>query len=174
MNEGGRTWTTTEVEMAVKKTTHDLNLTLPKSVCTKYMRIKNAFKATGAVPGEVVKFPVTVNQGGGTRALGNGEFGNYFYRSITKWLKKVGSDPEVRTRWQEDRFLNEENFMWARVNTERIHSHPMNGTRARNMESKVDGPIIYLELYTDGVAHGKSCIRARVDSKVVHVYAAVR
>ena len=173
ITQDGQTWRGKEKE-TVRALLKEVGLDIPKSVRSKYMRNKNVHKAKGVVPGEVVKFPVTVNEGGGPKALGGGDFGNYFYRSVTKWLKTIGSDPDVRTLWRQDRHSQSQNFMWGSVSTETVHSHPMNAARAKKLEADTNKPVIHLELYTDGVSHGKGGVRARIDSKLVHVYIAVR
>ena len=124
----------------------------------------------GAVPGEVVKFPLT-DSGSGYQ---KGDFGNIFYRSVKSWLLKLGANPAVRERWRNDVNRLNRKYMWSSVSSEQVVSHPMNGRRAKKLLSGLEGPTLLLELYTDGVTHGKGIVGTRRKSKLIHVYVAVR
>ena len=139
-------------------------------VTSKYKRQKSTRAAEGTVPGEVVQFPITDSGSGNTK----GDFGSVYYRSVKSWLLKLGNDPAVRDRWRDDAKRLEDKYMWGSVKSEQVFSHPMRGQRAQRMLQEANGPTIMLELYTDGVTHGKGIIGTRKKSKLVHVYVAVR
>ena len=145
-------------------------LKVNKNVMTKYRRQKSTGLGPGAVSGEVYSFPITDS---GTGAM-QGDFGNVFYRSVKAWLLKLGEDPLVRKRWLEDVARLDDKYAWGRVDSEHVFSHPMRGSRAKRILEEAKGKTILLELYTDGVTHGKGIVGTRKKSKLVHVYVGVR
>ena len=146
------------------------NIKVSKHVMTKYRRQKSAAQGQGTVAGEVYTFPITDS---GTGAM-KGDFGNVFYRSVKSWLLKLGEDPNVRQRWLEDEARLDDKYVWSTVDSEHVFSHPMRSSRARKIVEEANGKTILLELYTDGVTHGKGIVGTRKKSKLVHVYVGVR
>jgi len=159
----------------IKSVDMDTLFYVNKNISSKYLRGKFVDQAEGRVKGEVLRVPLSQRRDGRPRALGNGEFGFVYYRSVRKWLKELGKSRAVRNEWKNNTERLKQHFMWANVqSTTVVHSHPLKGTLAAEASVDTTDPVVFIEVYSDEVQHTSGQIRNKQDSKLLHVYIATR
>ena len=144
----------------------NVQVTLPRTVTTSYMREKYIFENCGPT-GELHPIRLTKSR--------QGEYGIRYYKSIKSTIFELSKDTKLVKEWENNyKGVGRLHHRKWHDHGSKVYWHPLLCSRAKTVDPNNGKLTLFLEEYSDGVSHTQGSQRSKKSYEMTHAYFGIR